>query len=154
MNPSRTDLSYRRAAVENASPVGLVIILYDLLINDLRQAIEAITKKDVEARSKIMKHAFLVLQQLEGSLDRESGGAAADNLSKFYAVMRARIFEAHTRVDSEILDEQVRLLLDVRQAWEKVDPAKVVAATTVVAPSAAQVSTSDETSQASANWTA
>lgn len=154
MNPSRTDLSYRRAAVENASPVGLVIILYDLLINDLRQAIEAIAKKDVEARSKAVKHAFLVLQQLEGSLDRENGGEAADNLSKFYAVMRARIFEAHQKVISEILDEQVRLLLDVRQTWEKVDPAKAVPASVAAPADAVPVSTSDEASQVSANWTA
>lgn len=154
MSPSRTDLSYRRAAVENASPVGLIVILYDLLINDLRQGVEAIAKKDVEARSKAIKHAFLVLQQLEGSLDRENGGEAADNLSKFYAVMRARIFEAHQKVVSEILDEQVRLLLDVRQAWEKVDPAKVAPAVGRAPVNAAQATPATETSEVSANWTA
>lgn len=154
MSPSRTDLSYRRAAVENASPVGLIVILYDLLINDLRQGVEAIAKKDVEARSKAIKHAFLVLQQLEGSLDRENGGEAADNLSKFYAVMRARIFEAHQKVVSEILDEQVRLLLDVRQAWEKVDPAKVAPAVGSAPVNAAQATPATETSEVSANWTA
>jgi flagellar secretion chaperone FliS len=154
MNPSRTDLSYRRASVENASAVGLVIILYDLLIHDLGQAMEAIAKKDVEARSKAIKHAFLVLQQLEGSLERENGGEAADNLSKFYAVMRARIFEAHTKVVSEILEEQVRLLLDVRQAWEKVDPAKAVPATSAAPANAVAVSTSDEASEVTASWTA
>ena len=150
MSPSRTDLSYRRAAVENASPVGLVVILYDLLINDLREAMEAIAKKDIEGRSKAVKHGFVVLQQLEGSLDQENGGEAATNLSKFYAVMRARIFEAHTKASADILNEQVALLLDVRQAWERVDPAK--AASTAAAGST-QISTS-EASRVSANWTA
>lgn len=149
MSPNRTDLSYRRAAVENAGPVALVVILYDLLINDLRQAIEAIANKDVEGRSEAVKHAFLVLQQLEGSLDRENGGEAAQNLSKFYTVMRARIFEAHTKIKAEILNEQVTLLLDVRQTWEKVDPAKATATAVT-----AQVSTPAEPEQASANWTA
>lgn len=153
MSPSRTDLSYRRGAVENASPVGLVIILYDLLINDLRQAVEAIAKKDIEGRSKAVKHAFLVLQQLEGSLDQENGGEAAQNLSKFYAVMRTRIFEAHMNINSEILDEQVRLLLDVRQAWEKVDPAKPAGPAASHDPGP-QVSTTTETSHVDSSWTA
>lgn len=124
MKPQRTDLSYRRAAVENASSVGLIIILYDVLIGDLRQAVNAIERKNIADRSKAIKHAFLVLQQLEGSLDWENGGEAAKNLSKFYAVMRGKIFEAHAKISSGILNEQVALLLDVRQAWEKVDPAK------------------------------
>lgn len=153
MSPNRTDLSYRRAAVENASPVGLVVILYDVLINDLRQAVEAIAKKNTEARSKAVKHAFVVLQQLEGSLDQENGGEAAKNLSSFYAVMRGRIFEAHSKVSSEILNEQMTLLLDVRQAWEKVDPARAVSTDTSAA-TVAQASSSGEASQSSANWTA
>ena len=153
MNPGRTDLSYRRGAVENASPVGLVVILYDLLINDLREAVEAIARKNVEERSKAVKHAFLVLQQLEGSLDRDNGGEAARNLSSFYAVMRARIFEAHTKVNAEILHEQVTLLLDVRQAWEKVDPAKPLSGPSPAAEPSTQVSTT-EADQVGASWTA
>lgn len=153
MRPSRTDLSYRRAAVENASPVGLIVILYDLLINDLRQAIEAIANQDIEARSEAIKHAFLVLQQLEGSLDRENGGEAAQNLSKFYTVMRARIFEAHIKINAEILNEQVTLLLDVRQTWEKVDPAKATAGPSP-AEANPQVSPTAESRQGGASWTA
>lgn len=122
MNPRQTELSYRRAAVQNASSVGLIIILYDLLIDDLRQAISAIEKRDIEARSKAIKHGFLVLQQLEGSLDKENGAEAAKYLAKFYAAMRCRIFEAHTKASPEILNEQVLRLLDLRQAWQQLDP--------------------------------
>ena len=156
MNPKRTELSYRRAAVENASSAGLIIILYDLLIDDLRQAMNAIAGKDVEARSQAIKHAFLVLQQLEGSLDRENGGEAAENLSKFYAVMRGRIFEAHTKVSAEILKEQVALLLDVRQAWQQVDP---TAPNSAAAPAAnptpnQSLSAAAESENETASWTA
>jgi len=150
MNPNRTDLSYRRGAVENASPVGLVIILYDLLINDLRQAMDAMAQKEIEGRSKAIKHAFLVLQQLEGSLDQENGGEAATNLARFYAVMRTRIFEAHAKASAEILSEQVTLLLNVRQAWEKVDPSKVVPATDAVPALSAESDSKND----HASWTA
>jgi flagellar protein FliS len=156
MNPKQTELSYRRTAVQNASSVGLVIILYDLLMQDLRQAIDAIEKKDVEARSAATKHSFLVLQQLEGSLDRENGGEAASNLSKFYSLMRARIFQAHIKVSAEILKEQIGLLLDVRKAWQQVDPANPVPAATGApgAPNAQQTAPGVEGETMAASWTA
>jgi flagellar secretion chaperone FliS len=127
MNPRQTEWSYRRVAVANASSAGLLVVLYDLLVEDLRQALVALERRDIEARSKALKHAFLVLQQLQGSLNWEKGGEAAKHLSKFYAVLRARIWEAHVKQNSEILRQQIPLLLDVRQAWVEVDPARVSA---------------------------
>jgi len=128
MNPRQAELGYRRVAVENASSVGLVIMMYDLLVNDLRQAGKAIDTGDVDTRSMVLKHAFLVLQQLQGSLNWEKGGDAAKRLSDFYTVLRARIWEAHVKKDRAILEEQIRLLIDVRQAWAQVDPASSPAA--------------------------
>ena len=151
MNARQTELSYRRVAVQNASSVGLVVILYDLLVQDLREAVDAIAKKDIEARSAAIKHAFRVLQQLEGSLDHENGGEAAKNLSRFYSVMRNQILQGHIKIDSAILNEQISLLLDVRAAWEQVDPAK---------QTIARINTSDPTiasaqlESSSADWTA
>jgi flagellar protein FliS len=154
MTAKQTELSYRRATVQNASSVGLIIILYDLLIQDLTQAMTAIDKRDIEGRATVIKHALLVLQQLEGSLDHENGGEAAKNLSSFYSVMRARIFQAHLKVSSEILNEQVRLLLDVRRAWQQVDPANPAPATTAApaTPPGQQITSEGETMGAS--WTA
>lgn len=154
MSLNRTDVSYRRAAVENASPVGLVVILYDLLIEDLRQAVTAIAKEDTEARSKIIKHAFVVLQQLEGSLDHGNGGEAAKNLGRFYAVMRGRIFEAHTKKDAQILNEQVSLLLDVRAAWQQVDPSSPAASAVSASGKIHQPTVQADEEQTTASWTA
>jgi len=130
MNRKETELGYRRAAVANASSVGLVITMYDVLVNDLTQAVSALEKGDIEGRSTAVKHAFLVLQQLQGSLNWEKGGEAAKNLSRFYSFLRGRIWEAHVKKDHEILREPIKLLLDVRQAWARVDPANSQAAAT------------------------
>ena len=155
MNPRLTELSYRRVAVESASSVGLVIIMYDLLVNDLRQAIKTLETEDIDARSTAIKHAFLVLQQLQGSLNREKGGDGAKHLSDFYTVMRARIWEAHIQRNAEILREQIRLLIDVRQTWEQVDPARspveAIPAPTRRSNQPAPIGTDDET--ATPGWT-
>ena len=115
---------YRIASVQSASAVQLVCMLYDRLVADLRRAIEAIESKDIEARSGEIKHALLILQHLEGSLDRQRGGEAAVNLARFYQVARSRIVEGHAKVDPAIFHEQIALFQDVRSAWEQVDPAR------------------------------
>jgi flagellar protein FliS len=121
MTRNNTELTYLRAAVQNASAIGLVIVLYDVLIGDLRGAIAAIANNNIEERSKEVKHAFLVLQQLEGSLDMENGGEAAINLSRFYSVLRSNILKAHSQVSPELLNRQIQLLFDVRETWAQVD---------------------------------
>jgi flagellar biosynthetic protein FliS len=121
MKKSQTELTYLRAAAQNATSVGLVIILCDLLIHDLEQAVAAFADHDIERRTAEIKHSFLVLQQLEGSLDMENGGGAAKHLSAFYSTVRSKIFEAHLKASPEILKQQIEFVLDVRQAWQQVD---------------------------------
>lgn len=117
-----TELAYLRSAVQSASGVGLVIILYDLLIADLERAIAAMAQGEIEKRSAEIKHAFLVLQQLEGSLQMEEGGEAAKNLANFYSALRCKILEAQIKVSPEMLRRQIELILSVRAAWQQVDP--------------------------------
>jgi flagellar secretion chaperone FliS len=153
MNSRQTELSYRRAAVQNASSAGLVIILYDLLVEDLRQAIAAIEKRDIEARSKAIKHCFLVLQQLEGSLDKENGAEAAEYLAKVYGAMRCKIFEAHMKVSTDILNQQVLRLLDLRGVWQQLDQSNTAipdASAAAKSPTPPGATTEHE----SASWTA
>jgi flagellar secretion chaperone FliS len=152
MKPDQTELSYRRAAIANASSVGLVITMYDLLIQDLTQAVNALEKGEIEARSAAIKHAFLVLQQLQGSLNWEKGGEAAKNLSRFYSFLRGEIWEAHVKKDQQILREPIKLLLDVRQAWAQVDPADSRAAATRLADPPVRTSPDDE--KIAGGWTA
>jgi flagellar protein FliS len=110
-----------RIAAQSASPVGLVVILYDLLAIDLREAIAAMRKGDIERRSAELNHAFLVLMQLEGSLEMEKGGEAARNLARFYSHIRAKLLEAQIKQSAEILERQIELILDVRGAWQQAE---------------------------------
>jgi flagellar secretion chaperone FliS len=121
MKRSQTQLAYLRAAVQDASSVKLVMILFDQLINNLKGAMAAMETCDVEMRSAELKHGLLVLSQLQGSLNMENGGQAAINFSRFYSAIRAAMMEAHLKVSHEILLRQVGLLLEVRQAWQQVD---------------------------------
>ena len=142
------------AAVENASAAGLVMILFDLLINDLKNAIAAMDNGDIEKRSAELKHGFLVLQQLQESLDMENGGEAATHFSRFYSAIRCQMLEAHLKISPEILKRQIELLLEVRQAWQKVSTAKPASAPAVEPASAIASASPTSDEEAAASWTA
>jgi len=113
-------LQYRAAAVQSATPVQLLCMLYDTLVRDFNRILAAIKAGNIEARSTEVKHALLVLEQLEAQLDKKNGGEAAANLARLYAVARAKVLEGHARVEAPLFQELIALFQDVRTAWEQV----------------------------------
>jgi len=77
--------SYRESNVRGASPVRLVIALYEQAIEDLRRAVIALEKGAIEVRTREINHALLVIAQLQSSLNMERGGEVARNLACFTA---------------------------------------------------------------------
>jgi len=114
---------YRETAVRGANPVRLVICLYEQAIEDLRRAVIALEKGDIEARTRSINHALTVLAQLQGSLDMERGGEVAKNLHHFYNTVRSGLIEAQVKQSARILEEQVSQLATVHEAWLVVERA-------------------------------
>ena len=114
MNPR---LTYREAAVAGASPVRLVILLYEQAIEDLRRALAAQNSGAIEVRTREINHAILVLGYLEATLDKEQGGRVAENLKLFYEQLRAGLTEAQARQSPSLLEKQISLLMEVRDGW-------------------------------------
>jgi flagellar protein FliS len=114
-------LSYREAAVEGASPVRLVALLYEQAIEDLKRAGAAINRGDIEARTRAINHAVVVIGYLQSSLDKDRGGPVAANLERFYNQMRASLVEAQFTPSVATLERQVSYLVDVHSAWCEVE---------------------------------
>jgi flagellar protein FliS len=121
MKLSKTELSYRKSAIEGASSIGLIIALFDTLAGDLRRAAAAIRKSDIEKRCKELDHASLVLGQLASWVDMEKGGESSQTLSRFYAYLRATMMEASVTQSAALLDTQIDTILQIRSAWHKLD---------------------------------
>jgi flagellar protein FliS len=113
--------SYREATVRGASPVRLVLCLYEQAIEDLRCAVLALEKGDIESRTRAINHALSVIAQLQGSLDMQHGGEVARNLDRFYGVVRTGLVEAQTRQSARMLEQQISQLATVHEAWLEVD---------------------------------
>jgi flagellar protein FliS len=128
-------LSYREAAVRGATPVRLVVLLYEQVLDDLRRALSALKKGEIEERTRQINHAIVVIGQLHASLDLEQGGTVARNLERFYGVVRKGLLEAQAKQSACALEEQIACLLLVREAWHEVERANAE-------PAAASPSTS------------
>jgi flagellar protein FliS len=109
--------AYRDEAARGANPIELVILLYDSAIEDMRRALAAMQSSDIEGRSHLVAHALLVLQQLQGTLDFERGGAAAHQFEQFYNLVRAKLLEAQLRGSPDLMQQQLRTMSEVRDCW-------------------------------------
>jgi flagellar protein FliS len=121
MKLSETELSYRRSAIEGASIIGLMIVLFDTLVGDLRRAAAALRNNDIETRCAELNHAALVLGQLNEWVDLENGGESARTLDRFYAYLRAKMMEAAVTKSAALLETQIDMISHVRSAWQKLD---------------------------------
>jgi len=116
-------LSYREQAARGASPVHLVMLLYEQAIEDLHRALVAQRQGQIEERFRQVDHALLVLGYLQATLDKEHGGRVAANLEQFYNQIRAGLMEAQCRQSAQGIEQQISHLMLVREAWEEVERA-------------------------------
>ena len=113
--------SYRESLVRGATPVRLVILLYEQIIDDLRDAAKAVEVNDVEQRTNRINHAILIIGHLQSKLNHQAGQGVAGNLDQFYDMSRRRLSEAQFQRSKEMIDEQISFYLELREAWVEVE---------------------------------
>jgi flagellar secretion chaperone FliS len=113
--------AYRESAVRGASPVGLIVILYDEIVRSLRRAERASEENKIEERTQAVNHALQVIGHLQATLNFEAGGEVAQSLSHFYNLARTKIIDANLTKNSRALQELVGEFLQVAAAWQELD---------------------------------
>jgi len=116
--------SYREASVQGATPVELVVRLYEQMLEDLRQVAHAIEKNDIHRRTEKIKHVILVVGHLQSTLDFERGGKVAQDLDNFYNLFRQRLVQVQFRPMTRGVAQLITDLTVLREAWAKVDRAE------------------------------
>jgi flagellar protein FliS len=124
---NNTARMYREAAVRGASPVGLVVILYEEALRALRRAEAAMDRGDIEERTNSISHAIQVIGYLQFVLDFERGGAVARQLSSFYNYCRGKMLEASVKNSPDLLAQLVSDFADSTEAWREVERALAAA---------------------------
>jgi len=114
-------LTYRQLSVEGATPLGLVVMLYDGAIAALLRAIDAIEAHDIEKKCRHLNRAQAIILQLEGTLNFEQGGEVAQNLHAFYVYARAQTMKAHVENSAQILRSLIAHLTTLCDAWREAE---------------------------------
>jgi len=116
--------AYRENDVRGATAVRLVVLLYEQLVQDLHQALDALEKNDVEIRTRRINHAILVIGHLQSPLDFANGGQVAQDLNKFYDVLRQNLMQVQFHPSKSGIYQQITDVLTLREAWVEVERAE------------------------------
>lgn len=109
--------AYRQNQVHQASPVELVVMLYDRVILDLKTACTRLGEGNVKEKGKLVCHAVDIIAELQAVLDKEQGGEIAAKLDQLYTYMLGRITQANYDNDPKLFTEVIRLLEELQTGW-------------------------------------
>lgn len=109
---------YNNSKVLTASPAELTLMLYEGAIKFANIAIVAIEKGDVEkAHNNIIKTERIIIE-FQSTLDHKY--EVAKDFDAVYDYLIIRLRDANLKKDSEILEEVLKHLRTMRDAWKEV----------------------------------
>lgn len=113
--------------VTGASPHQLITLLYEGAIEALYQAKMHMETKRVEHKGHMINKAITIINDgLLASLNTDVGGELAHNLAALYDYMGYCLMAANRTNNPKAVDDVIKLLTDLREAWLAIDPEKKV----------------------------
>ncbi len=112
MNPYN---QYRRTSIQTASPEKLLLMLYDGLMVFLKQAKQAIEKKNLEQAHTCLVKSQEIITELMSTLNMDY--EISDSLYKLYDYQRQQLIRANLEKDPAVIDEVMGFVTELRQTW-------------------------------------
>ena len=114
-------MQYLKTRVLTATPGELLVMLYDGLLQRLRQTKLAFEDKQLDRAGELLGNAHDILAELMSSLDAEQSPELAGNLLGLYAYSKEQLIRAMAELDPKYLDEVYDLLKPMRDAWAEAE---------------------------------
>ena len=108
------------AQTAQASPVQLVLILMDGLLEELARARAHIVAQRYELKARSLDKCVSILNGLSSAPDVEASGEVVDKLGQLYEYCAERLYRAGYQLDPAIVDEVTGLLTTLKQGWHGV----------------------------------
>jgi flagellar secretion chaperone FliS len=116
--------SYKKVATQTATPAQLVIMLYDGALRFLNCALAGFNAEDPiefnQAINNNILRAQAIIQELNNSLDMAAGGEFSSRMRALYHYLDRRLQESNLRKERFGLEEAVKHLTLLRDAWADV----------------------------------
>lgn len=127
--------AYFATQVTTTSQSDLLLMLYEGAIKFLNQAKAKIDEKNYAQKGILISKAMDIIGELDSSLNSERGGEVAQNLHQLYFYCNARLLRANMDMNNTLVDEVIRILTSLREAFEIIkDDAPQVAPPAAPAP--------------------
>ena len=109
----------------DATPHRLVAMLFEGWMEAVAQARGAMRAGDIAAKGQAIGRAVRILDEgLRAGLDMKAGGNLARDLGQLYAYLTARLTQANLHNDESALEECVRLMKPLHEAWSAIGPGR------------------------------
>ncbi|MBP7652627.1 flagellar export chaperone FliS [Candidatus Dependentiae bacterium] len=109
---------YKKSSIQTASQGKLILMMYDGAIKFLNLAVENISNKRYDIVNVNIIKTQDIITELMLALNLEVGGDIAKNLYSLYDYMNRRLVEANIKKNSEVAKEVLKLLTELKEAWE------------------------------------
>jgi flagellar protein FliS len=104
--------------MENASPVNIVLMMYDGSINYLRKAVEYGEQGNMKHKNIYTNKCRDIIAELKRAIDFEAGGEIAINLNTFYRLIDRMLLGASQSDDLKTINQVIDMLGGVKDAWQ------------------------------------
>ncbi len=108
---------YKTVQVTTCSPGELLVMLYNGLFRFLGEAANAIKAGDRAVAGERIGRSHDILAELVAGLNPIHAPELCDNLQGLYFFCMSRIVEANLHQDATRIDDVLRILSPLREAW-------------------------------------
>ncbi len=112
--------AYQRTKAQTIDPGKLIVMCYDAIIKDLKEAKEYHEKRNLEASYDKIRHAQDIVTELLVALDYEQGGEIAINLGKIYNFLLRQFIIINSQTDPTFYDPLIKIVEELRDAWDQI----------------------------------
>lgn len=108
---------YKKNAINTASPLQLVIMLYDGCLRFMTNAEQAMDRQDIFHQNENCQRAQNIITELISTLDMDRGGEIATNLFQLYNYAFDQLVLANINDDKQALRQAMKVFEELRQSW-------------------------------------
>ncbi len=111
-------LAYKNNSIQTASPAELTLMLYDGCIKFINIALGALENNDIQKANNNIIKAENIIVEFRSTLDFKY--PVAQDFDRVYDWIYRRLVEANIKKNTEVLEDALRLVREMRDTWKEV----------------------------------
>lgn len=112
---------YQKSAVNGASPLTLIVMLYDGALRFMESGKHNMETGNLAKQNDSLQKAQKIVLELMSSLDMKAGGEVATNLLALYGYVLNELVLANMKDDPTSIERAIKVMSDLRESWSQLE---------------------------------